>query len=144
MQPNPRKTPSFRELGEVDIDALRERVLAIPEAVWDAENASKPNRFDALSSTRHIVFRFISSPQSWTQSYDRPIWAAFRDVVMPVVEQAIAPYGYARPVGTLAAQDPRTPDDPPAVHVPRRRRMAAPARRARGGGEQHADARGAQ
>ena len=98
MQPNPRKTPSFRELGEVDIDALRERVLAIPEAVWDAENASKPNRFDALSSTRHIVFRFISSPQSWTQSYDRPIWAAFRDVVMPVVEQAIAPYGYARPV----------------------------------------------
>ena len=66
MQPNPRKTTSFRDLGEVDIDALRERVLAIPEAVWDAENASKPNRFDALSSTRHIVFRFIRSPESWT------------------------------------------------------------------------------
>lgn len=96
MHANPRKTPGFRDLVEIDITALREQVLAIPEAIWDSENATKPNKFDALSSTRHIVFRFVSSPLSWAQSYDRPIWAAFRDAVMPVIEQAVAPYGYAR------------------------------------------------
>ena len=98
MQANPRKTTSFRPLGDVDIADLRERVLAIPEAVWDAENATKPNKFDALSSTRHIVFRFVSSPLHWTQSYDRPIWSAWREPVMRVIDQAIAPYGYARPM----------------------------------------------
>src|SRR5688572_6403703 len=98
MQANPRKTTSFRPLGDVDIADLRERVLAIPEAVWDAENATKPNKFDALSSTRHIVFRFVSSPLHWAQSYDRPVWAAWREPVMRVIGQAIAPYGYARPM----------------------------------------------
>jgi len=98
MQANPRKTKSFRPLGEVDISDPRERVLAIPEAVWDAENATKPNKFDALSSTRHIVFRFVTSPMRWDQSYDRPAWAAWREPVMRVIEQAIVPFGYARPV----------------------------------------------
>ena len=41
---NPRKTTGVRKLGPVDITALRAAVLAIPEAVWNAENASKPNR----------------------------------------------------------------------------------------------------
>ena len=37
--PNPRKTTSVRHLGQVDIARLREAVLAIPDAMWDAENA---------------------------------------------------------------------------------------------------------
>ena len=61
MFPNPRKTQSVRQLGTIDIAPLREAVLAIPEAQWDAENAAKPNRFETLSSTRHIVFRFVSN-----------------------------------------------------------------------------------
>ena len=51
MHPNPRKTSTIRPLGPVDIARLREAVLAIPEALWDAENASKPNRFGALDAT---------------------------------------------------------------------------------------------
>ena len=76
--------------------ALREAVLAIPEAIWDAENADKPNRFEALDRTRHIVFRFVSNFQDWRQSYDRPLWAQWRALLEPVLAQATRPYGYAR------------------------------------------------
>jgi hypothetical protein len=95
---NPRKTASIRRLGPVDIFALREAVLATPEEVWDAENASKPNRFEALESTRHIVFRFVSSVRDWRDSFDRPLWTQWRPLIEPVLAQATAPYGYARGV----------------------------------------------
>jgi hypothetical protein len=93
---NPRKTTSVRQLGPVDIGALRTAVLAIPEEVWAAENASKPNRFEALGATRHIVFRFIDSPRDWRGSHDRPVWVAWRGLLEPVLEQAVRDYGYAR------------------------------------------------
>jgi len=96
MQPNPRKTTSVRQLGTVDITGLRDAVLAVPEAVWDAENASKPNRFGALDSTRHIVLRFVSSFTDWRQSYDRPLWAEWQPIVEPVLRAATADYDYAR------------------------------------------------
>lgn len=95
MQPNPRKTKQVRRLGTVDIAALKKRVLAIPEAEWDQENADKPNRFEALDKTRHVVFRFVSSLRDWRDSYDRPKWAEWRDVVEPVMQQAVGDYGYA-------------------------------------------------
>ena len=94
-QPNPRKTTSIRRLGRVDIAALREAVLALPESVWDAENADKPNRFEALDKTRHVVFRFVSNFQDWRDSYDRPLWAQWRELLEPVLAQAVRPYGYA-------------------------------------------------
>lgn len=93
---NPRKTTTVRRLGRVDIGALREAVLRIPEEVWDAENADKPNRFEALDRTRHIVFRFVSNFVDWRQSYERPLWAQWRALLEPVLAQATAPYGYAR------------------------------------------------
>lgn len=95
IHPNPRKTTSVRHLGQVDIVALRKAVLAIPESVWDAENADKPNRFEALDRTRHIVFRFVSNFQDWRDSYDRPLWEAWRELVAPVLAQATKSYGYA-------------------------------------------------
>lgn len=95
---NPRKTTSVRQLGPVDISALIEAVLAIPEAVWDAENADKPNKFEALDKTRHIVFRFVDSTRDWRGSHDRPMWAGWRPLLEPVLAQATAPYGYARGV----------------------------------------------
>lgn len=96
MHANPRKTTSTRPLGPVDITALREAVLAIPEELWNAENADKPNRFEALDRTRHIVFRFVSGFSDWRQSYDRPLWAQWRGLLEPVMAQAVRPYGYAR------------------------------------------------
>ena len=95
---NPRKTRSVRRLGAVDIAALRDAVLAIPEADWDRENGDKPNRFEALDSTRHIVFRFVADLRDWRSDYDRPLWNDWRGLIEPVLAQAVAPYGYARGV----------------------------------------------
>ena len=96
IAPTPRKTSSIRRLGQVDIGPLRDKVLALPQAVWDAENADKPNRFDALDKTRHIVFRFVSNFRDWRDSYDRPLWHEWKPLLEPVLAQATEPYGYAR------------------------------------------------
>jgi hypothetical protein len=93
---NPRKTSSIRKLGPVDVGPLKEAVLALPDSVWNAENESKPNRFDALDTTRHIVFRFISNFFDWRQSHDRPLWAKWKPLLEPVLSQATASYGYQR------------------------------------------------
>jgi hypothetical protein len=93
---NPRKTRSVRPLGRVDVAELTEAVSAIPESVWDQENQSKPNKFDTLSTTRHIVFRFIRSFHDWRDSYDRPLWPEWKPLVEPVLAAATAPYGYER------------------------------------------------
>jgi len=95
---NARKTTTVRQLGPVDVCALRAAVLAIPEAVWDAENAAKPNRFEVLDQTRHIVFRFVDSPRDWRASHDRGAWPRWRGVLEPVLAQAVRIYGYARGV----------------------------------------------
>ena len=96
MYPNPRKTLTVRRLGTVDIAALRAAVLDIPEGAWDTENDGKPNRFDALDKTRHIVFRFVSNFRDWRDSYDRPLWTSWRDLLEPVLRQATDEYGYRR------------------------------------------------
>jgi hypothetical protein len=96
IQSNPRKTASIRRLGRIDIAPLKAAVAAIPEALWDAENAGKPNRFGALDATRHIIFRFVSNFRDWRDSYDRPLWAEWHPLLQPVLEAATAPYGYAR------------------------------------------------
>jgi hypothetical protein len=95
---NPRKTTTVRKLGLVNIDALRAAVAAIPENIWEVENASKPNKFEVLDETRHIVFRFIDGPRDWRRSHDRPAWAAWREVLAPVLAQAVRDYGYERGV----------------------------------------------
>lgn len=98
MTANPRKTASYRDLGRVDIAALKAAVLAIRESVWQEQNASKPNRFEALDRTAHIVFRFVSNLRDWRSSYDGPLWNEWRPLLEPVLHAAAAPYGYARPV----------------------------------------------
>ena len=97
-QANPRKTTSVRHLGAVDIEALLAAVRMIPESVWDAENADKPNKFEALDKTRHIVVRFVDSTRDWRGSHDRPAWAQWRDLLQPVMAQAVRDYGYSRGV----------------------------------------------
>lgn len=96
MQANPRKTPSIRALGNVDIQALRADVLAIPEETWDQEDARKPNRFEALDRTRHIVFRFVDDTRDWRRSHDRAPWSEWRGLLEPVLAQATQAYGYRR------------------------------------------------
>jgi hypothetical protein len=94
--PNPRKTTTIRRLGTVDVAKLKEAVEALPEALWDEENAAKPNRFGALDATRHIIFRFVSNFRDWRQSYDRPLWSEWKPLLQPLLDSATAPYGYDR------------------------------------------------
>lgn len=96
IEPNPRKTKTIRRLGDLDVAQLRDAVAALPDSVWDAENADKPNRFDALDKTNHIVFRFVSNFRDWRDSYDRPLWNEWKALLEPVLAAATAPYGYAR------------------------------------------------
>lgn len=96
MTVNPRKTESVRPLGRVDITALRKAVLEIPEAVWQQENSTKPNRFDALDKTVHIPFRFVREFDDWRVSDDMPLWPQWRGLLEPVLAEATAPYGYRR------------------------------------------------
>jgi hypothetical protein len=96
-QANPRKTASVRHLGQVDVARLKEAVLTIPESVWDEEDARKPNRFDTLDATRHIIFRMVSSGfRDWRDAEDRPLWAEWRSLIEPILETVTAPYGYER------------------------------------------------
>lgn len=97
MYPNSRKTANVRRLGSVDIGVLKAAVLAIPESLWQAENAAKPNRFEALDSTAHIIFRFIADFRDWRTDYSRPIWDEWRALLEPVLQAAVADYGYAEP-----------------------------------------------
>lgn len=96
IRPNPRKTMTIRRLGTVDIAPLRKAVLALPESVWESENETKPNRFDALDATRHIVFRFVSNFHDWRDSFERPLWSEWKPVLEPVLAAATASYGYSR------------------------------------------------
>ena len=92
---NPRKTPAVRHLGPVDISAVCDDIVAMPESVWEAENANKPNPYEALGRTRHVLFRFVEKVADWRHSYDLPIWAQWRSRLEPLLQQATAPYGYA-------------------------------------------------
>jgi hypothetical protein len=96
MESNPRKTTSIRQLGAVEIGPLREAVLALPESVWEAENANKPNRFGALDATQHIIFRFVSNFADWRQSYETPLWDEWKGLLEPVLAEATAAFGYQR------------------------------------------------
>ncbi|MEZ5995318.1 MAG: aspartyl/asparaginyl beta-hydroxylase domain-containing protein [Hyphomonadaceae bacterium] len=96
LEPNPRKTKDFRDLGAVDITALREAVLAIPEEVWEAENGAKPNRFGALDQASHIIFRFVTNFDDWRSSANHRLWPEWGPRLEPVLAQAVADYRYAR------------------------------------------------
>ncbi len=109
MKTNPRKATSVKFLGELDVSALANAVSNIPASVWDTENSHKPNKFEALDKTQHIVFRFVKTVQDHKHSYDLPLWAAWADKIMPVMEEATKSYGYKRaiyPRVMLAKMDP--------------------------------------
>jgi hypothetical protein len=93
---NPRKTDSVRRLGRVDISALREAALAVPESVWTAQDAGKPNQFGTLDATRHLIFRFVANFLDWSEAHNRPLWKQWQHLLEPVLEAATADYRYAR------------------------------------------------
>jgi hypothetical protein len=93
---NPRKPDTIRRLGTIDVGALRDAVLALPESYWEEQDAAKPNKFDTLVSTRHIVLRFVRTFFDWSDPYYLPSWDRWRPLLEPVLAAATADYGYAR------------------------------------------------
>lgn len=91
---NPHKTKGIRELGPVDISSIQSDILSIPEEVWNLEDEKKPNKFNELHKARHIVFRFVKNMEVCTDYYDKPIWDEWKDRILPVLNEAVAPYGY--------------------------------------------------
>ena len=90
------KTDYFRHLGTADISALAQRVREIPESLWDAQNEAKPNKIAQLNETRHIMFRFITDTDRVFDYSDHPaLWDEWKDVLLPVMEQAAKRLGYA-------------------------------------------------
>jgi hypothetical protein len=89
------KTDFFNHLGSADVDALIERVKNIPESQWESENKNKPNKFARLNDTRHVIFRFLSSPDNVFDFSDHPVlWDEWKDVLLPIMEQAAKGLGY--------------------------------------------------
>lgn len=89
------KTTGFRDLGSVDVEALCARVRALTDDVWRSHDAAKPNRFDTLGGTQHLVMKFVRHVSSPLDGYALPVWGEWRVLVQPLLEEAARRLGYA-------------------------------------------------
>lgn len=89
---------TIRHLCEVDVAPLQALVARASEAVWSKEDSVKENRFPCFHHTQHIIFRFIRANADARVYVSHPAWTIWSPVLLPIMQQAIAPYGFARPV----------------------------------------------
>jgi hypothetical protein len=92
---NPNKTKGVFELGAVDISGIHDEIIKISEEIWDEQNSSKPNNFSEFYKTKHIIFKFVHDLNDCTRSYEFPVWEKWKDKIMPILEEAVKPYGYS-------------------------------------------------
>ena len=92
------KPAAVRDLGAVDSAALRAHVRRLSERAWQRADASKENRYGCFTHTRHVVFRFIPGNQTPLVFYSTPIYRVWQRLLLPVMAQASAAYGFAEPV----------------------------------------------
>lgn len=95
---NPNKAKTVRELGAVDISAIRSEILNLSAEFWQEQNSQKPISFRELSQTEHIVFKFIKNFHSHLDSVEYPLWQSWRDKIEPLLTVATKSYGYAEGV----------------------------------------------
>ena len=115
MEINHHKTDSILNLGKVDIQAISQEVDRLTVEDWD-----RPEDFEAnynknpntvLSNTSHIIYRFSNkqvNPFTY-KSYSR--WERWKDILLPIMNQATAPYHYPKGVYTrvmLAKLSPKS------------------------------------
>lgn len=109
MKTNSRKTSAMKYLGDVNVSELAKAVADIPDYLWEIENNNKPNKFEALDKTKHIVFRFVKNTQNHRESYDLNLWNSWSPLLLPVMEEATLCFEYERsayPRVMLAKMDP--------------------------------------
>lgn len=92
------KPARVRLLGAVGIEELRREVARLSETVWAQEDGAKENKFRCFHHTRHVIFRFIAGNRNPRRFYSQPIWTVWQRMLLPVLAQAAAPYGFADPV----------------------------------------------
>ena len=92
------KPHSVRRLGPVDVALLRRQVARLSEKAWRREDAVKENDYTCFAHTQHIVFRLVPEDLAGICFYSRPIWNVWRTCLLPVMTEAVVPYGFARPV----------------------------------------------
>ena len=96
MQSIRARPQSIRRLGAVDIAAHPRRYPGHPEAVWDAENSSKPNAFEALDARATSCSASSTVRRDWRSPTTGRCGQAWREQLQPVLAQATRAYGYAR------------------------------------------------
>ena len=84
------KTTGFRDLGELDVATLQQRVAELDEDYWRRHDETKPNRFDSLGGTQHIVMKFVHKVAVPTEYYALPAWAEWEPLVQPVLDAVAA------------------------------------------------------
>ena len=92
------KPDVVRYLGPVDVETLRVKVERLSEKTWQQEDAVKENDFFCFAHTRHVLFRFIPRNRTPLCYYSNPAWLVWQCDLLPVMAQAAAPYGYAKPI----------------------------------------------
>lgn len=91
--------PAFvRELGPLDVAGLCQHVEKLSERAWRRADEGKENDYDCFDHTQHVVFRFIAGNRSPLRFYSTPIWRVWQRLLQPIMTQAAAGYGYARPI----------------------------------------------
>ena len=98
ISPRVEKPDVVRYLGPVDVETLRVEVERLSEKVWQQEDAVKENDFFCFAHTRHVIFRFILRNRTPLLYYSNPAWMVWKRCLLPVMAQAAAPYGYAKPI----------------------------------------------
>jgi hypothetical protein len=92
------KPASVRQLGPVDVSALLAVVTRMTDRAWASEDSNKENRFDCFHHTRHTIFRFIPRNGEAEDFYEMPAWPIWSPILRPIMEAAVAGYGFERPV----------------------------------------------
>lgn len=77
-----------RCLGEVDIQALRDRILSQEPAVW-AEQAIRQQTYEVHKDTESIVMLFCDEGWPDGEIYRDAGWDHLADVAMPVIDHII-------------------------------------------------------
>lgn len=96
--PKVKKPGLVRHLGPVGIAGLKEKVQSLSETAWAKEDDGKPNSFPCFHHTQHILFRFIPDNRNAAKFVSYMGWPLWAPLLLPVMQAAILPYNFARPV----------------------------------------------
>ena len=79
----------LRELGPVNIDALRDTILSLDESVWK-ENITRQEEFEVHRATESVVMVFVDLDQ-WPDIMvtQEPGWKYLSDIALPLMNDII-------------------------------------------------------